>query len=347
MRAELVLRRLLFWLAAALVVFFLAAAITRSAHDAAALPRPNFMWLTVAFVMFLLHYFVQAIGAHFILRALGQRVPMRLSIRAWYLSVIARWMPGRIWYFSARGYFARESGVAIPAFTIAILLELTYMLMGGFIVVGAFAGATLRGVLANNIGRAGLGAAVLVLVCAGAVAIRPAVLVRACRFRLAAAAFRRITGRTANLDALPTMPAWRSMALLTYYTLYWAYSGLTFGVLARALGPMTRARWFACVPAFAGSWLAGYFSIIAPAGLGVREGAMWLMLRPVMPQSHALMLAIASRAMMLLAETVSVALTWLFLGSAIRKLAPGVQEATASPLQSAESVANSAEPLTS
>ena len=73
----------------------------------------------------------------------------------------------------------------------------------------------------------------------------------------------------------------------------------------------------ACVPAFAGSWLVGYFAIVTPAGLGAREGAMWLMLKPVMPQAYAIVLAVSSRLMMLVAELLSVGVTFMALRGAV------------------------------
>ncbi len=91
-----------------------------------------------------------------------------------------------------------------------------------------------------------------------------------------------------------------------------------FGVLAGAFVPMNMGRWLACIPAFAGSWLIGFFSIITPAGLGAREGAMWLMLKPVMPQTQAIVLAVTSRLMMLATELLSVGLMWLLLRGGAR-----------------------------
>jgi uncharacterized membrane protein YbhN (UPF0104 family) len=69
----------------------------------------------------------------------------------------------------------------------------------------------------------------------------------------------------------------------------------------------------ACIPSFAGSWLVGFFSVITPAGLGAREGAMWLMLKATFGHTDAAVMAIASRLMMIVIELVSVGLASAFL----------------------------------
>lgn len=291
----------------------LAFTVERSANEAVALPRPNWGWLLLAAVLFLLHYFVQAAGWHGILRALGQPVSPRLSMRMWYMSLIARWMPGRIWYSASRIYLAREAGISLTAVTFAIVLELIYILIGGLLATLMFAGSLLKGLVASAQGQSTFAVGILLLFGCGAVALRPGTLLWMCRFALFRKAVKRLTGEVLTEENMPTMNAGRSMALLAYYTLFWIGSGIMFGVLASAFIPMDSGRWLACIPAFAGSWLIGFFSVVTPAGLGVREGAIWFMLKPVMPQLSAMTLAISSRLMMLATELLSVAVMVLIL----------------------------------
>jgi uncharacterized membrane protein YbhN (UPF0104 family) len=50
------------------------------------------------------------------------------------------------------------------------------------------------------------------------------------------------------------------------------------------------------------SWLAGYFAVISPGGLGIREGLMLLMLRNIVNTQTALIFPLLSRLMYLAAE---------------------------------------------
>lgn len=316
-------------------------ALRSGTKGVSAIPTPDVAWLGLAGAMFLAHYFVQAVGWHMILTALGERVPAQLNVRAWYLSMIARWMPGRIWYFSTRGYLSREAGVSIPAFTVAMILELAYVLVGGILATALFAGAVMRSVLVSGAGRTGVVGFGVLLAVTCALAVRPAVIASMCRFALVRRLLRRVSGKDLSDLQIPAMSTGRSMALLLYYTIFWVYSGVMFGVLARAFISMTPARWSACIPAFAGSWLVGYLSIVTPAGLGAREGAMWLMLREVMPQSQAVILAVASRLMMMATELASAGITYIALRGAVH-LSSGSDVVTpgeACELQAAEAAA--------
>ena len=48
-------------------------------------------------------------------------------------------------------------------------------------------------------------------------------------------------------------------------------------------------------PAFAASYVAGYLAIFAPAGAGIREGVLLILLQPVMATEAALVFAIITR----------------------------------------------------
>ena len=294
-------------LIAAIIVCILAT-VLHGAKDASRIPPPKMSWLGLSLLLFLLHYGIQAIGWHLILHALGQRAPLRVSLRMYYLSLLARWMPGRIWYTATRLFLAREAGLSVTAISFGIVLELIYVLVGGSLAIVLFAGGLLHGLFATGGGRSALTAVAAAVVVAGAVAIRPQTLLWLCRFQFFRKLIRRVAGEELTDRNMPRMNTGPSLLLLGYFTLFWIYSGVMFGTLAGAFLPMRPVLWQACIPAFAGSWLVGFFSIVTPAGLGAREGAMWLMLRGVMLPSQAAVLALTSRLMMLGTELVCAAL---------------------------------------
>jgi uncharacterized membrane protein YbhN (UPF0104 family) len=293
-------------------------AVQRGFKGAAALPAPNLPTLALAVALFLIHYLLQALGWHGILRALGERASLRVSLRMWYMSLIARWLPGRIWYSATRLYLAREAGLSVSTVTFAMVFELLYILLGGTIATILFAGAQMQGVLTGGQAQSVFALIVLVIFVAAALVLNPGTLLRMYQMPLFRKAMRRVAGGDISQQNPPSMRLGSSLGLVCYYTVFWIYSGVAFGVLASAFIPMASARWLACIPAFPGSWLIGFFSIVTPAGLVAREGAMWLMLKPVMPQSQALILALASRLIMIGAETLSVALVYIFLRGAVR-----------------------------
>ncbi|MDD5284683.1 MAG: lysylphosphatidylglycerol synthase domain-containing protein [Desulfuromonadaceae bacterium] len=98
-----------------------------------------------------------------------------------------------------------------------------------------------------------------------------------------------------------------SIPLLVYvqfiYACSWLLTGFSGYFLAKGVGLQIETReLFALIASMSLSWLVGYLAVFTPAGLGVREGFMLLMLNNVMNVQTALLFPILSRVMFLLAE---------------------------------------------
>jgi hypothetical protein len=77
---------------------------------------------------------------------------------------------------------------------------------------------------------------------------------------------------------------------------------------------------------YAVAWLAGTFAVISPAGMGIREGALGLLLSRWMPAGPAFTLAIGIRLWLLLLEV-----AWVGAGALLpRSDPPAAEDATAS-----------------
>jgi uncharacterized membrane protein YbhN (UPF0104 family) len=48
-------------------------------------------------------------------------------------------------------------------------------------------------------------------------------------------------------------------------------------------------------PAFAAAYVAGYIAVFAPAGAGIREGILVVLLQPIMAREAAVVLAVIAR----------------------------------------------------
>jgi uncharacterized membrane protein YbhN (UPF0104 family) len=87
------------------------------------------------------------------------------------------------------------------------------------------------------------------------------------------------------------------------YTCSWSLMGLGGYFLAKGIGLTVEfSSIFALLASMSLSWLAGYFAVISPGGLGIREGLMLLMLRNIVNTQTALIFPLLSRLMYLAAE---------------------------------------------
>jgi len=229
--------------------------------------------------------------------ALGRYAGTRTSTgaRIWFLSNLARYVPGNIWSYVGAVELARREGVARRV-TLAVM-ALTQVLS-----VGVAVAAGLPVLLAERarLGRPALLGAVVVAALAGL-----AVLFRG---RLLELARRRVPG----FDPRELTPSAATVAwLVAGYAVYWAVTGLAFAALVAALHPLAAGDVPLVVAAYAAAYAAGFLALLTPAGLGVREGVLVIALAPVLPAGPALVVALVSRVWMMLVELAGAAVAHL------------------------------------
>ena len=219
-------------------------------------------------------------------RAAGTRVVV--GVRIWFLSNLARYVPGNVWSYVGAVELARREGVARPT-TLAVM-ALTQVLSVG---VALLAGLPVLVAERARLGRPALLGAVVVLAAAGLAALF--------RRRLLALARRRLPG----FDPAGLTPSAGTVVLLVVgYAVYWVVSGLAFAALAASLASLAAADVPLVVAAYAAAYAVGFLTLLTPAGLGVREAVLVVALAPVLPAGPALVVALVSRVWMMLAELV-------------------------------------------
>jgi hypothetical protein len=104
------------------------------------------------------------------------------------------------------------------------------------------------------------------------------------------------------------------LVLVGGYTVAWMILTLAHWCIARAIGTMPSGHIRSLLVALCVAWGAGMMSVIAPAGLGVREGVLFLFARDWLGSANALLFVSLSRVLTLAAEvclTGVAALPWL------------------------------------
>jgi glycosyltransferase 2 family protein len=220
--------------------------------------------------------------------ALGRAAgtPLRAGARIWFLSNLARYVPGNVWSYVGAVELARREGVARRT-TLAVMALTQVLSVGVALLVG------LPVLLAERarLGRpALLGTLTVALLAAAAVVFRRRLLELARR-------------RFPELEPGDLAPSTSTVALLVAgYAAYWLLTGLAFAVFVRSLYPLPAGDVPLAAAAYAAAYAAGFLSLLTPAGLGVREGVLVVALAPVLPAGPALVVALLSRLWMMLAE---------------------------------------------
>jgi hypothetical protein len=256
------------------------------------------LWLLLAAVTVWAMYALLIAGWRVMLGAWGQRLDGWSAARIWTLSSLGKYLPGKVWAIAGMALMAREAGVAPWAATgSAIVLQVLAVGTGAAV-------AGLTGARALEAARPGSGAALLVLV-AGAVAgvallLWPPVL-------------RRLLQATAPDVGARAAPAAGPVAFgIAANTVAWTGYGVALWLLARGLLPSAGLGLLPAIAVFTASYLAGFLALIAPGGLGVREGLFILMLEGPLGIGPATALALASRVLLTVTEFGAAALFLAF-----------------------------------
>jgi uncharacterized membrane protein YbhN (UPF0104 family) len=94
----------------------------------------------------------------------------------------------------------------------------------------------------------------------------------------------------------------RILRILGIYFIDWTIQGLGCFLLINAFYPLPLSRLPMLLGGYAVSWMLGFLVLVAPAGLGVREGIYTVVLRSVMPEPVAIISALVTRVWMTCSE---------------------------------------------
>jgi SAM-dependent methyltransferase len=197
--------------------------------------------------------------------ALGAQLSYREAFTILFRSNLAKYLPGGVWNLVGRVVLAQRAGVPKLACTISLLMETACQVVAALLV-----GLLTLPVFAHGTALADprtLGTVIVVLV----LGMHPRIL----NGWLSLA--ERISGR--ELPRLPFSYLF-VLGILACYTFNWLLLGGSFALLGQALStaPLSVAHLGLLVGAFAVAWNVSVFAFFFPAGLGVREAALLLLL---------------------------------------------------------------------
>jgi uncharacterized membrane protein YbhN (UPF0104 family) len=306
-----VIRRLLPWVAIGCVILAL---LPRTNELRQCLQRLSLGWLVAALGLCLTYWFLNAGVWSWILESLGYPLPYLTGVRAFLTSESLRWLPGGVWKFASRVDAARNLGIPIAIASISLPIELATVVFSWVIV--ALGGIILSGLASRffityaNWLLPASGAVVVGLVLASL--IWP-ILSRQNWIRTKLEQLRTMLKLKLNLGILVRSE-------LVYIALN-VLHGLGLWLMLAGMGYQHTVSPAAAVGANAIGWLTGFFAMVVPGGIGIRETATAFLLSPLMPWQEAALAAVLWRALQIVAELTSLT-PWLFISGGKRSPEP-------------------------
>ncbi len=231
-----------------------------------------------------------------------QQPSLSQSLRVFFVANLAAYLPGTYWFIAWRLVLNRKFGVgSLQTAVVTVLEQFLLVCSGGLVTLvgmGTFARWT------NDALR--LTWMISLLTVIGLVLIHP----KSYQFVV------RTIKKRFNRD-IPNVsisyPAMIGLLALSLFT--WILGSLSLWFLmAIWLPQLSLGNLWEIAPIFAGSWLIGYFTPIAPSGLGVREGVMAIALTTLnLSTAAGFILAMLSRLVIVLADLLGAGICWLLL----------------------------------
>lgn len=222
----------------------------------------------------------------------GHPLPWTAAARIWVLSSMGKYIPGKLWALAGMALLAQRRGISVWSATAsAVLLQIVSLGTGALLVgiTGFSLFAAERPAMGLALGAIVVGSLLVLLV-----ALRPAI---------AAPLLARFGVAPERLAPAPGTVGFGIAANLAAWTAY----GAALWLLTRGVLPAAELGLSDAIGAFAGSYLAGLLFLLAPGGLGVREGVFMWMLDDRLGPANALALAAVSRLAMTAADLLAAA----------------------------------------
>jgi uncharacterized membrane protein YbhN (UPF0104 family) len=256
--------------------------------------------LLVSAALLLAAYVAQAYAWHLLVRAVGGDLPAGVNCGRWAVSLLGKYVPGKVFNAVGRLVLYRRSSPGLAALTAASVAET-------LLTVTAAASVAAVALLATG------GVPGPVLLAAVACAIAGAV-----------ASFSTVFDRGLGWLVSKVSPGarfasiGRSRRIVPFGLQLGSYLLLGGGLYALTLAwqPVATAPLAAVTGALCLSGIAGILAFVVPAGIGVREGALVWLLAPFTGPSFAALVAVAARVWLTAGDVIAVSVgAWLLRGS--------------------------------
>ena len=255
----------------------------------------NYYFLASSLVLSIVGAFLIALGWDLILRVVGGRLGYKRALKIFFITDLAKYVPGKVWTMVGKVYLCTKEGIPIAKTSASVVIQPLIQVISGvlmFLVSLPFWTKT-----NDFINKLYL---FFPLIPIGLVLLHPAIMTKLLNFVLTRLKQKPIELNTKYKDILLILLLWCGL---------WTLSGITYYFLIIS------------VQSFPVSWLPvtiGIFSIagvsqfLTPSGIGVLEGVLTVLLSLYLPVPIAILIALLARVWKTVTELICVAITVKF-----------------------------------
>ncbi|UCG92403.1 MAG: flippase-like domain-containing protein [candidate division WOR-3 bacterium] len=239
----------------------------------------NVISLAVSFLFLFVNFLIFVEGWRAIIRALGGTITFKNSFWIMSSSQIAKYVPGGIWFALGRVYLSKLEKLKGEIAAVSVIIETGLTFLVGIVLLFLSFGFSEQRTFANFYFAIPIFFMFLIV-------LYPPLLNRLLNVAMRVLKRPAITLRISYI---------RLLRLSFYFFGLWLAQIIGFYFLINSMYPIALSKLFNLAAAYTLSWMVGFIVIFAPAGLGVREGTMSLLLSPILPMPLAIAISFIAR----------------------------------------------------
>ncbi|MPZ88934.1 MAG: hypothetical protein GEU81_12850 [Nitriliruptorales bacterium] len=241
----------------------------------------------LSFVLMLAYLAGRVLTWQYITVKFGVAIPLRRAAVSWGISQLGKYIPGKVFYLLGRVYFYAEAGKSKGRTTMAFMVEAVSTMLASVLTI-------LVALLLSDIDLPGqLRTLLLVGLVVFAASLHPRLLEPALNLLL-----RKLKRPVVRLG----VTYGGMVRIVALSTANWLVFGLGFYVLINAVHTVEPRHVVYLAGAISMASLLGILALVAPSGIGIREGVLTLLLIELMAAPVAALLAVVSRVWVTLGE---------------------------------------------
>ncbi|MBW7877015.1 MAG: flippase-like domain-containing protein [Candidatus Cloacimonetes bacterium] len=269
-----------------------------SSHSAEVLNALQPSWLLASLLLSIVYRVVNACGWTFVVRALHHPLNLGTGVKIWLISETMRWLPGSIWSYGTRVYQGTKLGMsktkASISVTVELILTLTAWAISALLALG-FSPLGYEALRLLSFSNLIFGLSVMAIISG----ILFYVIYKQPESRIHQKLSSMLGDLILTLRERPNLGI--LISTLGFFTLLCVFNalGLYMVLMGLAFGNYLLAD---MVVVNSLGFLAGFFVLAAPGGIGIREGFIALCLSQIIPLQVAVLAAILFRLVQILSE---------------------------------------------
>jgi len=255
----------------------------------------NYYFLTYSFVLFVVGSILIALGWNLILRVLGGKLGYKRALKIFFITDLAKYVPGKVWTIVGKVYLCAKEGIPIAKTSASVVIQPLIQVIAGILIF--LLSLPFWTKTSGFMSKLYL---FLPLIPIGLILLHPAIMTKPLNFVLTRLKQKPIELNIKYRDILLILLLWCGLWIITGIASY-------FLVISIYSFPISQ------LPVIIGIFsIAGISQFLTPSGIGVLEGVLTVLLGLYLPVHIAIFIALLARVWKTVTELVCVAITVKF-----------------------------------